>query len=106
MYVSIDKRDLAEKLHSTQLRRRKLFLGVWFIFSGTYLAGHVSFRWRTTRYLASELVKRFKALTRIKAKEFNMDDINMLSYVSTENRQNFFFGHIHSTFNVQPLQDV
>jgi hypothetical protein len=65
IYLKIYKQNLSDLL-------ARIFR---FKFSVAAIARRVSERWRTTRCLASELVKRFQALKRIKAQELNPDDV-------------------------------
>lgn len=75
IYLKIYKQNLSDLL-------ARIFR---FKFSVAAIARRVSERWRTTRCLASELVKRFQALKRIKAQEFNPDDVWTCYLMMSEN---------------------
>ncbi|KAF8813497.1 hypothetical protein BYT27DRAFT_7335105 [Phlegmacium glaucopus] len=82
--LALVSRDIYNKIYRVNLSHllARIFR---FKFNVAAILRRLSMRWHTTTCLASELVKRFQALKRIKAKEFNPDDVWTCYLMMSEN---------------------
>jgi len=95
--LAIVSRDIYNKIYK-QNPSHLLARVFCFKFNVAAIVRRLSLRWHTTRCLASELIKRFRALKRIKARQFKLEDVwtCYLMWVVLW-KKNYPFQH--STFN-------